>query len=82
MMRFSVKSSQVSPCQALGNLRTGVAWSPCYHFPMIESFADQASEDIFNGVNSREARSAFPQASGVLQHESLINSILFNTLQN
>jgi toxin HigB-1 len=28
---------------------------------MIESFADKASEDIFNGVNSREARSACPQ---------------------
>jgi proteic killer suppression protein len=27
---------------------------------MIESFADQASEDIFNGVNSREARKACP----------------------
>lgn len=28
---------------------------------MIESFANQASEDIFNGVNSREARKACPQ---------------------
>jgi proteic killer suppression protein len=28
---------------------------------MIESFADQASEDIFNGVNSREARSTCPK---------------------
>lgn len=28
---------------------------------MIESFADQASEDIFNGVNSREARNACPK---------------------
>ncbi|MCU7918905.1 MAG: type II toxin-antitoxin system RelE/ParE family toxin [Candidatus Thiodiazotropha sp. (ex Epidulcina cf. delphinae)] len=27
---------------------------------MIESFADKASEDIFNGVNSREARKACP----------------------
>lgn len=27
---------------------------------MIASFADQASEDIFNGVNSREARKACP----------------------
>lgn len=28
---------------------------------MIESFADQASEDIFNGVNSRGARNACPR---------------------
>ena len=28
---------------------------------MIESFADKASEDIFNGVNSREARKACPR---------------------
>jgi proteic killer suppression protein len=27
---------------------------------MIESFADKASEDVFNGVNSREARKACP----------------------
>jgi len=28
---------------------------------MIESFKDQASEDIFNGINSRAARKACPQ---------------------
>jgi proteic killer suppression protein len=28
---------------------------------MIESFVDKASEDIFNGVNSREARKACPK---------------------
>jgi proteic killer suppression protein len=28
---------------------------------MIESFADQATEDIFNGVNSRAARQALPR---------------------
>ena len=28
---------------------------------MIESFADRASEDIFNGLNSREARKACPR---------------------
>jgi proteic killer suppression protein len=28
---------------------------------MIESFKDQASEDIFNGVNSKAARKACPQ---------------------
>lgn len=29
---------------------------------MIESFKDKASEDIFNGINSRAARKACPQA--------------------
>ena len=29
---------------------------------MIRSFADKASEDIFNGVDSRRARVACPQA--------------------
>ena len=28
---------------------------------MIQSFLDQASEDIFNGINSRFAREACPQ---------------------
>jgi toxin HigB-1 len=28
---------------------------------MIESFKDRASEDIFNGVNSKAARNACPQ---------------------
>jgi proteic killer suppression protein len=28
---------------------------------MIVSFKDQASEDIFNGVNSKAARRAYPQ---------------------
>lgn len=28
---------------------------------MIESFADKASEDIFNGANTREARKACPR---------------------
>jgi len=28
---------------------------------MIQSFLDQASEDIFNGINSRFARAACPQ---------------------
>lgn len=29
---------------------------------MIESFADTASEDIFNGLNTREARKACPKS--------------------
>jgi proteic killer suppression protein len=29
---------------------------------VIESFKDQATEDIFNGVNSKAARKACPQA--------------------
>ena len=28
---------------------------------MIQSFADQGTEDVFNGVNSREARRTCPQ---------------------
>lgn len=28
---------------------------------MIESFRDQATEDIFNGINSKDARKALPQ---------------------
>ena len=38
-----------------------IAWSPCYHVPMIVSFKDQATEDIFNGVNSKASRKACPQ---------------------
>ena len=34
---------------------------PCYYAFMIESFNDRASEDIFNGVNSKAARKVCPQ---------------------
>ena len=34
---------------------------PCYHVKMIVSFKDQATEDIFNGENSKVARKACPQ---------------------
>ncbi len=37
------------------------AWDPCYHVTMIESFKDQAAEDLFNGVNSKVARKACPR---------------------
>lgn len=38
-----------------------IAWCPCYASEMIQSFFDQAAEDIFNGVSSRVARRALPQ---------------------
>ena len=38
-----------------------IAWSPCYHVPMIESFYDRAAQDVFNGVNSKAARKSCPQ---------------------
>ena len=38
-----------------------ITWSPCYHVIVIVSFKDQATEDIFNGVNSKVARKACPQ---------------------
>ncbi len=34
---------------------------PCYHAVMIESFYDQASEDLFNGVPSKAARKCCPE---------------------
>jgi len=33
---------------------------------MIESFKDRATEDIFNGVNSKDARKACPQKLGTI----------------
>ena len=42
-----------------GSLR--IAWNPCYHVWMIRSFKDAATEDIFNGVNSKAARKACPR---------------------
>ena len=35
---------------------------------MIQSFFDQASEDIFNGVSSRTARKKLPQALWRIAH--------------
>ena len=37
-----------------------LAWLPCYHVSMIQSFADPGTEDIFNGKNSRAARKTLP----------------------
>jgi toxin HigB-1 len=39
----------------------GIAWMPCDHAFMIESFFDQASEDLFNGVYSTAARRCCPE---------------------
>jgi len=35
---------------------------PCYRYFMILSFRNSATEDIFNGVASKEARRCCPQA--------------------
>ncbi len=37
-----------------------IAWNPCYHEGMIASFNNQATEDIFNGTNSKAGRKALP----------------------
>ncbi len=39
-----------------------VAWKPCYHVCMIRSFKDTATEDIFNGRATKQARKACPHA--------------------
>ncbi len=42
--------------------RLCMTWSPCYHACMIRSFKDAATEDTFNGVNSKAARKACPRS--------------------
>ena len=37
-----------------------VSCIPCYHVIMIQSFADAATEDIYNGRNTKRARRACP----------------------
>ena len=39
-----------------------VAWKPCYYYILICSFKNKATEDIFNGKVSREARKTCPQS--------------------
>jgi toxin HigB-1 len=39
-----------------------IARYPCYHASVIQSFRDQGSEDIFNGLNSKAARRACPNS--------------------
>ena len=41
--------------------RLQIAWIPCYHVFMIQRFGDQGTEDIFNGKNTKNARSICPQ---------------------
>jgi toxin HigB-1 len=37
-----------------------ITYYPCYYIIMIESFRSGCTEDIFNGINSREARKTCP----------------------
>jgi proteic killer suppression protein len=37
-----------------------LAWLPCYHAIVIQSFKNRGVEDIFNGVNSKDARRTCP----------------------
>ena len=39
-----------------------IAWVPCYYATMIRSFKNTATEDIFNGKNSRAARKTCPRS--------------------
>jgi toxin HigB-1 len=41
---------------------TRIAWKPCYRVTVIRSFADRGTEDVFNGVNSAEARRICPRS--------------------
>ncbi len=37
-----------------------IAWIPCYHVKMIVSFKNQATEDIFNGICTKNTRKTCP----------------------
>ena len=39
-----------------------IAYYPCYHILMIESFKEAGTQDIFNGENSKEARKMCPNS--------------------
>ena len=39
-----------------------IAWFPCYHTDMIQSFKNTGTEDIFNGENTRAARKTCPES--------------------
>lgn len=39
-----------------------IACVPCYHDSVIKSFKNKGTGDIFNGINSKDARKTCPQA--------------------
>jgi toxin HigB-1 len=39
-----------------------LSYYPCYYILMIQSFKDGGTDDIFNGVNSKEARKKCPSS--------------------
>ena len=39
-----------------------IAWVPCYHVRVIVSFKNQATEDIFNGKNTKGVRKLCPKS--------------------
>jgi proteic killer suppression protein len=43
-------------------LALAIACRPCYYAIVIQSFADQGTEDVFNGRHSASARQACPAA--------------------
>jgi len=43
-------------------VRVVVAWRSCYYVLMIISFRDKATEDLFNGEGSKQARKSCPQS--------------------
>ena len=45
----------------MGIFLFAIAWYPCYHYTMIQSFKNQATEDIFNGKSTKQARKLCPQ---------------------
>jgi len=42
--------------------RLAITCYPCYYVIVIVSFANQGTEDVFNGMNSRSARQCCPQS--------------------
>ncbi len=58
---MDMRNSTVKRYGAILSLLENI-YNPCYHIVMIQSFRDAGANDIFNGLSTKSARKACPEA--------------------
>ena len=62
LIRWKTRCSVFQAVDRGGDSPVDVAWVPCYRKFMIQSFKDQGTEDVYDGKNSKAARSRCPNS--------------------
>lgn len=59
--RSTEPSHQQTSAKRVRRILLEIAWVPCYHVVVIQTFKNAGTEDIFNGRRTRAARRVCPQ---------------------